>query len=155
MLPGDCVMSGQGWRLKGEIHRILNGTSETVPLNLGHLDIAAMVPPEWANLSYESFIVDTSQESYTSYGNDTIYMPMHGVYNWGTIGHHVSWTNTGIILGVVIVIICVGIYVYRRREKIRFFLNDAIRHRKKQVVSAKPGENSPQEDNEIIISPAV
>ena len=51
-------------------------------------------------------------------------------YDEAWIGHHISWINTEIVIVILMVLIVVGRYVYKRRIKIMYFFRDAIVHPK-------------------------
>ena len=125
-LDEGCTLSGGRWALHGIIRRYLSVRTEIQPLDVPRLDIMAI-------MRARPVINDTSPEielNFDNINNKYVprYMDMHDDdgYPEIMIAHHLSWTAIGFIVLLCILGIIGGVWLYRRRQKIRFFFADAL-----------------------------
>ena len=65
--------------------------------------------------------------------NEPKYMDMNNDgYPEVLIAHHLSWTAIGLIIVLCILSLIGGVWLYRRRQKIRFFFADALLRKVKE-----------------------
>ena len=139
-LHGDCVLSGERWRLKGEIRKFANATANIVKIPVIELDLKEMTPKGWFSSVINNTGYDTVEINHNDL-NDYVmndFLPMdiddnQYTYHYVQGSHHLSWINVFIIVVICIVIVVIGVYAWRKRDKIRFFLADARRAKPKKT----------------------
>ena len=145
-LSEGCILSGGRWALHGILRRYLTATATMNQLEVPRLDLLAI-------MRARPVMNDTDSSVNLNFDNDKYgyvskYESMdNDGYPEILVAHHLSWTAIGLII-----ILCVlggigGIWLYRRRQKIRFFFADALlaRVKAKQVEKAiKYSAKSPE-----------
>ena len=126
-LRGRCTITGTSWKLRGEILRFARASTERETIRVATMNLSALIPREWERTNYTNFMVN--ENGATMDGGNFImndFQQMHmDDYPEAWIGHHMSWTNSGLIIIICIIIVCMGVWAYKRRRKIEFFFRDA------------------------------
>ena len=124
-LSEGCILSGGRWALHGILRRFLTATATMTHLDVPRLDIEAIMRARPVTndtkLSVDwnfNDINDKYVPRYESIDNDN--------YPEVLVAHHLSWTALGLITVLCILCIIGSGWLYRRRQKIRFFFADAV-----------------------------
>ena len=124
-LTEGCTLSGGRWALHGIIRRYLTASSNIHPLDVPKLDLLAI-------MRARPVINDTSPTIDLNFNAGDNYVPkymnMHDNDGYPEImvAHHLSWTAIGLITVLCILCIITTAWLYKRRQKIRFFFADAL-----------------------------
>ena len=122
--PHDRAPNKRG-ALHGIIRRYLTASSNIHPLDVPKLDLLAI-------MRARPVINDTSPTIDLNFnaGDNYVpkYMDMHDNDGYPEImvAHHLSWTAIGLITVLCILCIITIVWLYKRRQKIRFFFADAL-----------------------------
>ena len=126
-LSEGCILSGGQWTLHGILRRFLTATTTISHLEVPRLDLVALMRalPEMndTNLAVDlnfNNIKDSYVPKYEPMYND------NDGYPEVLIAHHLSWTAIGFIILLCVLGVIVGVWLYRRRQKIKFFFADAV-----------------------------
>ena len=133
-LSEGCILSGGRWALHGILRRFLTATATLNHLEVPRLDLLAL-------MQALPVLNETSASVNLNFDNDKYgYVPKYeSMDNDGypevLVAHHLSWTAIGLIIILCVLSGIGGIWLYRRRQKIRFFFADALlaRVKAKQV----------------------
>ena len=125
-LNEGCTLSGGRWALHGIIKRYLTANAQIQILEVPRLDLVALMRalPVVNNtdlsvdLNFNDFR-NTYVPHYVPMDNDDGYPEV-------LIAHHLSWTAIGLISVLCILCIIACVWLYRRRQKIKFFFADAL-----------------------------
>lgn len=145
-LAGQCTMRGEGWAINGEIIRFGRASARLQRLDVPAIDIASLDTDNTLN-NFDSHDVEIESEVL----DDEPYnwQDMHEQYTPGVVGHHLGWLNSVIIL--ILCIAClVGLgWIYKRRDRLRFFLTRK-RHRIK-LLSVKSKTKQETNTPEVVV----
>ena len=131
-------MSGRRWELNGLISRFLSATANLTHLRIARLDLSKLLMTNTSSeLDVSRYLVEGLNDTEPLQSPTWANMNTNDGYPEAWIGHHVSWTNTIIIIVICIGLICVGGYIYKRREKVKFFFKDALLNRASKSKIAK------------------
>ena len=144
-LEEGCVLSGGRWALHGMVRRYLTGTTHTNEIAIPPLDLAALMPKEVPdNNTYQTHLDLTNEQYKPNY----LSMEDNDGYPELIVAHHLSWMAIILIVSLIILCIIGGVWLYRRRLKIKFFFADPLlaklgakRECKKVTNSAKAPES--------------
>lgn len=148
VVPAACTLAGDNWKLKGTTLRVMsNSTQETdsVPIALPEYwvkdieDIATQPRVNQSDIdeliAKVNFHRERQMEDREEVGNimndiNEIQKmnTKNNMYPFADIGHHVGWANTLLIIVIIILSICACVWIYNRRDRLRFFLTRK-RHR--------------------------
>ena len=123
-LDEGCTLSGGRWALHGIIKRYFTASTDIQPLDVPRLDIEAIMrarPVVNDTIPTIDLHFDNNPYSYVPK-----YESMDDGYPEVLIAHHLSWTAIGLIILLCILGIIGGVWLYRRRQKIKFFFADAL-----------------------------
>ena len=151
-LNEGCTLSGGRWALHGIIRKYLTASANIQPLDVPRLDLMAI-------MRARPVINDTAPTIDLNFNdiNDKYvpnYVSMHDNdgYPEIMIAHHLSWTAIGFIVLLCILGIIGGVWLYRRRQKIKFFFADAVLNKiqaKKVKTAIKYNTEQPETINVI------
>ena len=124
-LNEGCTLSGGRWGLHGVVRRYITASADIPLLEVPRLDLIALmraVPQlndtdSSVDLNFND-INDNYVPKYESMDNDG--------YPEVLVAHHLSWTAIGLITVLCILCVIGSGWLYRRRQKIRFFFADAV-----------------------------
>ena len=129
-LDEGCVLSGGRWALHGMVHRYLSAAAQIDEIKVPQLDLVALIEKQpVVNDTMMALNLDFNIKEQ----NVPRYMDMHDNdgYPEVVIAHHLSWTAIGFIVILCILCIITAVWLYRRRQKIRFFFADAVLNKAK------------------------
>ena len=125
LIGEGCVLSGERWALHGLVRRYLTAKARVKSIKIPPFDLAAVVDRQSRNNAMKEYQVhldlpmnSMSEPHWQSMDNDG--------YPEVVIAHHLSWTAIGFIVILCILCIITAVWLYRRRQKIRFFFADAL-----------------------------
>ena len=126
-LSEGCILSGGRWALHGILRRFLTATTTLTQLEVPRLDLVALMRA-LPRLNDTDPLVDLNFDD-IAHKYVPRYVGMNGDndgYPEVIIAHHLSWASIGSIIVLCILCIIAAVWLYRRRQKIRFFFADAL-----------------------------
>ena len=128
-LAEGCTLSGGRWALHGIIRRYITASADIPLLDVPMLDILAIMRARPV-INDTDLSVNLDFDNIKN-GHKPHYMNMNDGYPEVVIAHHLSWTAIGFIVILCILCIITAVWLYRRRQKIRFFFTDAVLNKAK------------------------
>ena len=137
--------------LQGVIQRYITATTHTHGVAVTPLDIAALLQENI--MDNDTFQVhldleDTNKNYVPKYES----MEDNDGYPELVIAHHLSWTAIGLITILCILSILGGVWLYRRRVKIRFFFADALMAKLKTQKEAKEVKYATNDPEAVVLT---
>ena len=118
-----CVLAGGRWELHGMVRKYLSAEALLQGVEIPPLDLPDMVRQNINN----SYQVHLDLENHDHYVPNYVKMyDDNDGYPEILVAHHLSWAAIGLITILCILCIIGGIWLYKRRQKIKFFFADAL-----------------------------
>jgi len=125
-------MSGTGWLLKGERLQFVNVTGSLQRIEVDIFDMPIAVPTLGPYERDIDAIDDVQDVDINKLNENDI------IYNYDEVAHHLSWVNIICIIGLIIMTVIAGRYIYQKRANILFYLSPGSKTKKKEKPDQLP-----------------
>lgn len=142
-LPSGCTLSGESWKMMGELLRFIKVATRRGRIEVETLDI--------------HLVADQSEGNPDPYAyhplGDTPDMNIEQLYSIATfpighVSHYLSWTNILITI-VIVCVLCVSArLIYMKRDKIKLYLQKKTK-KNKQTPKPKRSGQTPKQPVEL------